>query len=195
MRKKHKTVYTDHFILRRPYLYDVDDLFIATGNKNVSKYEGWKKHESRIETLNFVNSMISMYDQKMCFDYIIQKKDDERVIGVINIHDIDFGKKTGYIGYWLAEDQWNKGYGSEVVKAFVKHCFEFIRFKTIYALCHPQNTASVRILEGTGFCFEKEVESNVFKNRLDDTRCDLILKYSIDKKNQNNSKNRNRVNK
>lgn len=195
MRRKHKTIYTDRFILRRPYLLDVDDLFEATNNPKVCRYEGWKRHEDRIETLNFVNSMIMMYDEKMCFDYIIQKKDDEKVIGVVNIHDIDFGKRTGYIGYWLAERYWDKGYGSEIVEAFVEHCFDFIKIKTIYGLCHPDNTASIKILIKSGFVYDGERESDVFKNRTDETKCDSVLVFKKTRKNKNNSVNRKKLNK
>ena len=55
------------------------------------------------------------------------------------------------IGYWLAEPQWGKGYGSEAARAMTDHAFEVAGYRRIIARYRLGNEASRRILEGLGF--------------------------------------------
>jgi len=179
LRFKHKTIKTERLKLRRPLLFDTDDLFICTSNPNVVKYEGWRRHASPFETLNFVNNLMACYDEGFCYDFIIEEKATGRAIGAINLHDIDFTKNIGYIGYWLAEDTWGKGYGTEAAKAFVDFFMRKVGFDTIYALCHPKNEASYRLLEKVGFIHIGEKPDSYFAQREDETKTDSLLLYKM----------------
>jgi len=176
---KHRTIKTDRLKLRRPLLFDAEDLFVCTGNPNVCKYEGWRKHNSPFETMNFVNNLMLCYDEGFCYDFIVEEKSSGRAIGVINLHDIDFTKDIGYIGYWFAEDVWGKGYGTESASAFVDFFMRVAGIKTIYALCHPKNTASCRVLEKIGFVYDGEKKDDYFILRTDETKTDVLLRYKL----------------
>ncbi len=176
---KHKTINTQRLKLRRPLLFDAEDLFVCTSNPNVVKYEGWRRHASPFETLNFVNNLMLCYDEGFCYDFIIEEKDSGRAVGVINLHDIDFTKDIGYIGYWLAEDVWGKGYGTEAARAFVEFFFKKAGINVIYALCHPKNTASYKLLEKIGFLPDGEKEDSYFAEREDDTKTAVLLRYKL----------------
>lgn len=179
MKFKHKTLKTERLILRRPLLTDAEDLFVCTGNPAVSRYEGWRRHASPFETLNFVNNLILCYDEGFCYDFVIEEKATGRAIGVINLHDIDFTKDIGYIGYWLAEDVWGKGYGTEAATAFVDFFMKKAGIKVIYALCHPKNVGSYRLLEKIGFVPDGEKADTYFASRTDDTQTDLLLRFKL----------------
>jgi RimJ/RimL family protein N-acetyltransferase len=76
----------------------------------------------------------------------------------------DVYRLTAEMGYWLAEEFWGQGIMSEVVPAFVNHCFEKFSLKRIYATTYSTNPASARVLEKAGFLFEGLLHKNVVKD-------------------------------
>ena len=76
----------------------------------------------------------------------------------------DVHRLTAEMGYWLAEDFWGQGIMSEVVPAFVNHCFEKFSLKRIYATTYATNSASARVLEKSGFQFEGRLHKHVIKD-------------------------------
>lgn len=61
------------------------------------------------------------------------------------------GIEAGEIGYWLAEDHWGKGYGTEAAQAITDHAFEAMELSSLQARYRIGNDASRRILLGLGF--------------------------------------------
>lgn len=60
------------------------------------------------------------------------------------------------LGYILAKPFWGKGYGEEVCRALVGVAFQNLGVDRVVATTDPENTASIRVLEKLGFCFEKK---------------------------------------
>jgi RimJ/RimL family protein N-acetyltransferase len=55
------------------------------------------------------------------------------------------------IGYWLAEPDWGKGFGTEAARALTDHAFDVAGHGNLVAGFRHGNDASRRILEGLGF--------------------------------------------
>jgi RimJ/RimL family protein N-acetyltransferase len=53
-------------------------------------------------------------------------------------------------GYVLARDAWGKGFATEALTAMVDVAAR-IGVSRLFALCHPDHTASRRVLEKSGF--------------------------------------------
>ena len=58
------------------------------------------------------------------------------------------------IGYILAPAQQGRGLMTEAVAALVAYCFGELAVHRIEALIHPDNTASIRLVERLGFLCE-----------------------------------------
>lgn len=179
MKFHHKTIKTQRLKLRRPYLCDVSDIFICTSDESVCRYEAWEQHKSELETLSFINELICSYDDKECYDWIIEEKDTKRAIGIINLHDIDFKNDYAYIGYWLARDRWNLGYAKEALASVIQICFKEYKIQYLKAFCHPKNEASKKVLEKCGFIIKDNKATKVFDNRKDDSYTDYLLLYEL----------------
>lgn len=80
------------------------------------------------------------------------------------IRKSDVYSKNMEIGYWLSEDYWNKGIVSEVVAALTEHAFVKLGMKRVYAAVFEYNSASMRILEKSGYKSEAVLKSSVYKN-------------------------------
>jgi ribosomal-protein-alanine N-acetyltransferase len=67
------------------------------------------------------------------------------------------------LGYWLAEPFWNKGIMTEAVSKFTDVAFERFELNRIFAQPYTNNTASVHVLEKSGFVLEGTLRGSVFK--------------------------------
>ena len=72
------------------------------------------------------------------------------VIGVISYERAPDAMSAEF-GYWLAEDQWRKGYMREAASAMAAHAFTADGHDMLSAGYHAGNEGSRRILEGLGF--------------------------------------------
>lgn len=61
------------------------------------------------------------------------------------------------IGYWLAPGYWGKGLATEAAHAVLRYGFNRLGLQRIVAVAHPENRASIRVLEKLGMAFEKTV--------------------------------------
>lgn len=77
---------------------------------------------------------------------------DETLIGVCGFDDFQLGKShRAEVGYWLAKALWGQGVMTAVVARICRVAFEEFRLTKITAHVLPQNGASVRVLEKSGF--------------------------------------------
>jgi ribosomal-protein-alanine N-acetyltransferase len=100
--------------------------------------------------------------QPVTFFAIANEKEAIGSIGLMLGEDIH--RYTAELGYWLAEPFWNKGIMTEVVSKFTDFAFERFELHRIFAEPYTNNTASVRVLEKSGFILEGTLRGNVFKN-------------------------------
>lgn len=82
---------------------------------------------------------------------IFTKKEDKKLVGIIEA--FDFNRKIGMvtIGYYLAEANWGKGIATEAVRILNKFLFEDAEINRIQAEVMPQNDYSKKILLKNGF--------------------------------------------
>ncbi|MEQ8824738.1 MAG: GNAT family protein [Filomicrobium sp.] len=58
------------------------------------------------------------------------------------------------LGYWLGQPYVGQGYMTESVRRVIQHAFGQLRLHRLEAASMPSNTASIRVLERTGFVKE-----------------------------------------
>ena len=90
-------------------------------------------------------------DGRDCF-WGLWAKGEEALIGTVGSHLR--GATEIEIGYWLAPVVHGRGFGAEAVAAVVAALMTAFPERRIFAECRPQNLASWRLLEKTGFCSE-----------------------------------------
>jgi len=66
------------------------------------------------------------------------------------------------IGYFLVASERRKGYGTEAVRIMVDYLFLSKNIVRIQAETHPENVASHRVLEKTGFKREGTIRKSFF---------------------------------
>lgn len=54
------------------------------------------------------------------------------------------------LGWRLRPDRWGQGLASEAARAMAHFAFETLRADELYAVCHPDNAASARVMQRLG---------------------------------------------
>ncbi len=93
---------------------------------------------------------IESYEHRgLCLWPVIEKASG-RLIGCCGFHAFEGGPALE-LAFHLARSDWAKGYATEAARACVEYAFHSLVATRIVASAHPDNIASIRVLEKTGF--------------------------------------------
>jgi ribosomal-protein-alanine N-acetyltransferase len=76
----------------------------------------------------------------------------------------DIYRKNIEVGYFIAEEYWGKGVGTEAVRLLIEYICKTFDVVRIYAEVFEHNKGSVRVLEKNGFYLESVRRKAAFKN-------------------------------
>ena len=89
------------------------------------------------------------------YAFLIFRSGDGRLVGGLTLANVRRGvAQAGSLGYWMGLPYIRKGYMTAAVRAVVPFAFGTLRLHRLEAACIPTNTASIRLLENTGFVRE-----------------------------------------
>jgi UDP-4-amino-4,6-dideoxy-N-acetyl-beta-L-altrosamine N-acetyltransferase len=97
-------------------------------------------------------------------DLMIGEKDDNKLIGTVNLVDIDYKNQKAEFGIIIAESFWNKGYAYESSQRFIDHSFNHFNLNKIYLEVLKENNAAINLYEKLGFKKEGILKEDIFKN-------------------------------
>jgi RimJ/RimL family protein N-acetyltransferase len=80
----------------------------------------------------------------------------EEFLGVIELR---LNPPKADLGYIFCEPFWGRGFASEVVKCVVDWAFSQPEIFRVWATCHPDNAASIRVLNKAGLSLEARLEN------------------------------------
>jgi len=88
----------------------------------------------------------------LAYAFLIFRSEDNAMIGGLTLANIRRGvAQAGSIGYWIGAPYARKGYMTAAVRALIPYGFTTLRLHRLEAACIPDNTASIQLLERTGF--------------------------------------------
>jgi ribosomal-protein-alanine N-acetyltransferase len=91
----------------------------------------------------------------LAYPYFIFRNEDQKLVGGLTLTNIRRGvAQAGSLGYWMGAAYARQGYMSAAVRTLVPFAFSTLKLHRIEAACIPENAASVRLLEKTGFVRE-----------------------------------------
>ena len=114
------------------------------------------------DALFYINSCLNGdKNNQFCFAIV----SDGKVVGSIGVfRQSNIHIHTAEMGYYIAEEYWGKGIGTQAVKLAVEHVFDNSDIVRIYAEPFAENTGSCRILEKNAFVLEGILHKNAYKN-------------------------------
>lgn len=150
--------------LRKWALQDVSTLANIISNKRIQDNlrDGIPFPYTESDAECFIKETLES-DSKRVYAFAITA--DDVLAGSIAVYrqsNIHF--RTGELGYYLGEQFWGKGIGSEAVRQICDYIFRQTDIIRIFAEPFAFNTASCRVLEKTGFQLEGVLRCNAIKN-------------------------------
>ena len=116
----------------------------------------------------WVNSMKTMEDETAFIEYAQiryqQQKEmvctimvNERIVGMIDLHNINLSTRTAEIGYWLSENFQHRGLMQACVDEFCNYSFHRLGLNEIKLLSRPNNQASRNVAKRCHFVLKAEI--------------------------------------
>lgn len=172
--EKHRSLYTERLVLRAPSFLDVNDVFDFCSNPASSKYADWYPHNNKGETREYI-AWLKRKSGEKSHTWVIEHRQDEKVIGTISIVDTDYSGKIFTVGYTLSKDYWHKGYATEALTELVHYIFRELGAERIQAKVIPENEPSCKLLERVGFKKEGTLKKGAFCR----TECVDVFIYAL----------------
>jgi ribosomal-protein-serine acetyltransferase len=94
----------------------------------------------------------TQFDRMLGFDYIIRH--DDRAVGGIGLHAVDWGNRSAQLGYWLASAAQGRGLMTRACARLVTHALDDLRLHRIEIRCSVANARSRAVPQRLGFAFE-----------------------------------------
>jgi len=146
---------SENIVLKKIEEIDLEELFSIYSNDNVFKYCGIIPKKNKETVKNMIEHFERDYNKKSRIKWgIYYKQDNMKLVGIIEVFDINQKINMVTIGYFLAEAYWGKGIATESLKVLVRYLFENVEVNRIQAEVMPENNESKKVLTKNGFIKE-----------------------------------------
>jgi ribosomal-protein-alanine N-acetyltransferase len=171
------TLYTDRLILRRITIDDAQDFFAIRSNKELMAALDKEPLKNMDELLGFFEQIESGINSNTSIAWAACLKEDNKMIGHVGYHRIDFVNHRAEIGYALLSQFHNKSLGSEALKVILDVAFNQFNFHSLEADVNPINNSSIKLITKLGFVKEAHFRENYFfRNTFLDSAIYSLLK-------------------
>ncbi|TKX35375.1 GNAT family N-acetyltransferase, partial [Halorubrum sp. CGM4_25_10-8A] len=151
-----ETIETDRLRLEAngPEKVDLDACYricsADTGIDEIAEHVTWDPHETKRETLEFLERGRERFEEGEAANYVIRPRQGEDGAGEIagfGGFEVDWEKRTAVLGTWLRKRFWGRGYSGERAAALVEVAFDDLDLEVVAVGHHPDNEQSRRAIE------------------------------------------------
>jgi RimJ/RimL family protein N-acetyltransferase len=145
-------------VLRKLTENDINDLVEQGNDYDVHYYSFFlmKYPFTKEEAVEVVKEESHVKNMKR---FGIELKDTKKIIGLIDLYNINLKSKKLKLGYWIGKTYRRKGYATEAIKKMIEYAFKNYDVNEIIATTLITNDASMNLLEKLGF-----VKGKILKN-------------------------------
>lgn len=167
---------TEHLYLRRVVKEDVNEVFTLRSNPETMKYIPRPLLVTNEDALEHIKMIDAKIENNEGVNWAITLKDNQKLIGIIGLYKIKPEHFRAEIGYMLLPEHQGKGIIVEAIKETLNYGFEIMKLHSIEAIIDPDNYASERVLQKSGFVKEAHLKENeYYEGRFLDTVIYSIL--------------------
>ena len=143
-----------HFIIRPCVMADADDYLSFWNDPVVMKYIGDGTWGGGLEVvLDVLQKNIASYAEHPGYGFCsIEDKMSKKVVGEAGLSIVPETKEIE-AGYILSREYWGRGLGSEILQGLLHYGFSRLHCDKIIAVAHPDNLASIRVMEKCGMTY------------------------------------------
>ena len=150
----HPPIKTRRLMLKRQSLHDFDGFFAMSKDHQVMKYigDGSIFHWTRDVAFKKFKEQVSNLKAGTVGEMSVYRQSDASYLGWCSISHSRFLNDIE-LGYRFCCDAWGHGYATEAAGAMLSATYQAAGVDQILACAHPENAASIRVLEKLGFKF------------------------------------------
>lgn len=172
-----KKLETERLILRQFKIEDYVEMYNNWACEDVvTKFLTWQTHTNQDVTKSVLADWISKYANKDFYNWAIELKEENRLIGNISVVSLREETLSAILGYCMGSKWWGKEIMPEAGKAVLKYLFEEVGFNRIAANHDKNNPKSGRVMQKIGMTYEGTLRSAGFCNQgiIDDVRYSIL---------------------
>ena len=170
------TLTTPRLTLRRLTMADTDAYFSRLGSSEaVTRYMLWQPHRSRAESAASIQKALTRYADGTGYRWAITLTGTDTLIGIIDLLRFCEETESCSFAYMLGEAFWNRGYGTEALKAVFSFAFEEMGVKTITADHFAENAASGAVMRKAGMQYSRSIPEKYEKNGVRHTAVEYTI--------------------
>jgi ribosomal-protein-alanine N-acetyltransferase len=170
-----KNIETERLILRKWRIEDANDVFFYCSDATANLYP----HKNIEETKNALRTWIEEYNKLNTYEWGIELKNCNKIIGVIFVLNQNEKTKSCEIAYVISKIYWNKGYATEALHSVLRYLINDVGYARVEGGHFIDNPASGKVMEKAGMKYETTKQQNIY-NCATGTYKDSII-YRIEK--------------
>lgn len=120
----------------------------------VTKYLTWPAHKSVEVSLEYICCCILGYDDLAFYQWGIELKDTQELIGNISVVTVNDAIDSLELGWVIGRKYWGNGYMPEAAAKVLDILFEEVGANCVYARHDVNNPKSGRVMQKIGMKFE-----------------------------------------
>ncbi len=142
---------TPRLWLRKIRMEDIQEYYERLfGDGDVARYMLFDPHQDIGESLESIQKVLRRYEEGGFYRWGIALKEDDSLIGIIELLRFDEQTDTCSFVYMLGCDYWNRGYATECLKEVIRFAFEEMEIGRIVVDHMSQNPASGAVMRKAG---------------------------------------------
>ncbi|WP_236570545.1 GNAT family N-acetyltransferase [Paenibacillus sp. An7] len=146
---------SDILVLKKVEEEHVDELFEIYSNDVIFRYCGILPRHNKDTVRKMVGYFERDFNKQTRVKWGIFAEDQpDRLIGIIEVFDLNHKVNMATMGYFLAEAYWGRGYATEAVRLVLEFLFLRAGINRVQADVMPQNEVSKKVLLKNGFMKE-----------------------------------------
>ena len=141
---------TDRLLIRPFEPDDFDIIFRIYSDEDILHYTPFDPMDEE-QAAKHLSRVLKDWRKNPCLsqEFAVCLRENDEKIGRAHVL-IDPETDTGMIGMLLLQDYQGQGYGTEITKALIRHCFEGLHLHRVNAVLSPENNASWKMMEECG---------------------------------------------
>ena len=148
------TIETERLLLRMFEDRDLDSAFRLFNDDDVQKYLSPENKRTRKRLKITFEKLRLRWEERGFGIWCICEKSSRKMVGYCGFQYLDKTETIEIVFAYLKE-HWKKGFATEAAHACLRFGFERLKIEKIYAVIHPENTASQRVLRKIGMSFDR----------------------------------------
>jgi RimJ/RimL family protein N-acetyltransferase len=141
---------TERLYLRPFALADLDALAAMYGDPEVMTYVGDGSMRDRERVGTSLETMSAMQTERGFAPWAVEERAGGALVGECGLYPLEGVGPQIELTYTFARPAWGKGYATEAGRAALAFAFTAAGLAEVIAVAHPENAASVRVLEKLG---------------------------------------------